>query len=127
MLRKYNIPDVECEIKEAEIFNLASPRLLRLEPQDSCIYERLPFTQTLGQSLAGIDTTRREGLYLKQNDTDKYFGLTCRHVAFLETNNKTYSWKNNSQPRQRMIQPGDTTFEKLEKGNSDYTEYSMAV
>jgi hypothetical protein len=55
------------------------------------------------------------GLYLKQNNADKYFGLTCRHIAFLETNN--------SQPRQRMIQPGDTTFEKLEKGNSDYIEY----
>jgi hypothetical protein len=126
VLREHNIPDVECEIKEAEIFNLAGPRLLKLEPQDSCIYRRLPFTQTLGRSLAGIDTTRREGsmgLYLKQNNADKYFGLTCRHVAFLETNNKTYSWKNNSQPRQRMIQPGDTTFEELEKENSDYIEY----
>jgi hypothetical protein len=117
VLRKHNIPDVKCEIKEAEIFNLTGPRLLRLEPQDSCIYGYLPFIQTLRQSLARIDKPEREGsmgLYLKQNNADKYFGLTCRHVAFLDTNNET---------RQRIIQPGDTTFEKLEKGNNDYTEY----
>src|SRR5947209_19646939 len=63
------------------------------------------------------------GLYLKQNNADKHFALTCRHCAFPDTNDETYSWKNSSHPRQRMIQPGDTTFKKLEKGNSDYTEY----
>jgi len=68
--------------REAEIFDLAGPRLLRLEPQYSCIYERLPLIQTLGQSLARIDQPELEGsmgLYLKQNNGNKYFGLTCRH------------------------------------------------
>jgi hypothetical protein len=127
VLRKYNIPDVECEIKEAEIFNLAGPRLLRLEPQDSCIYERLPFTQTLGQSLARIDQPEREGsmgLYLKQNNADKYFGLTCRHCVFLDTESGAYSRKINSEPYlMMMIQPGDATFKTLEEGNSGRIEY----
>jgi hypothetical protein len=120
VLRKYNIPDVECEIKEAEIFNLAGPRLLRLEPQDSCLYERLPFTQTLGQSLARIDRPGREGsmgLYLKQNNADKYFGLTCRHCV-LDMDNEAYLRKNNNQPRLKIIQPGDGTFKTREKRNS---------
>jgi len=31
VLRRYNIPDVECEIEEAEIFDLAIPGLLKLQ------------------------------------------------------------------------------------------------
>ena len=60
MLRKYNIPDVECEIKEAEIFNLAGPRLLKLQLRDSCRYECLPFTRTLGQSVAQSNLEREQ-------------------------------------------------------------------
>jgi hypothetical protein len=126
VLRKYNIPDLECEIKEAEIFNLAGPRLLKLEPQDSYIDVRLPFTQALGQSLARIDQPEREdsmGLYLKQSNTDKYFGLTCRHCVFLDTDSRAYSRKNNSQPYLKIIQPGDRTFKPLEEENNDYIEY----
>jgi hypothetical protein len=125
VLRKYNIPDVECEIKEAEIFNLAGPGLLELKPQDFCLRGRLPFTQTLGQSLSQISQLEREGsmgLYLKQNNANKYFGLTCRHCVFLNTNDEAYSW-NNSQPRRRIIQPGDATFKKLKKENNEYIEY----
>jgi hypothetical protein len=32
-------------------------------------------------------------------------------------------WKNNSQPRLRIIQPGDGTFKKREKQNSDFIDY----
>jgi hypothetical protein len=52
VLRKHDITDVECEIKEAEFFNLAGPGLLSLDLQASCSDESLPFTQTLGQSVA---------------------------------------------------------------------------
>jgi hypothetical protein len=63
------------------------------------------------------------GLYLKQNNADKYFGLTCRHCVFLDTESEAYSRKNNSQPCLKIIQPGDGTFKTLEKENSDQIEY----
>jgi len=89
VLRKYNIPDVEYEIGEAELFNLAGPELLSLQPQDFCRVDRQPFTQPLGQSLARIDQPELEGsmgLYLKQNNANKYFGLTCRHCIIAPEN-----------------------------------------
>ena len=113
VLRKYNIPDVECEIKEAEIFNLAGPRLLKLQLQDSCQYEHLPFTRTLGQSIAQSNLEREGGmgLYLKQSNDNRYFGLTCRHCV-LDTDNEAYSYTNRSQPALTIIQPGHKAFKE---------------
>jgi len=37
ILQKHDIHDVECEMREAEIFDLAGPRLLRFELEDSCL------------------------------------------------------------------------------------------
>jgi WD40 repeat protein len=116
VLRKYNIPDVECEIKEAEIFNLAGPRLLKLQLQDSCRYERLPFTQTLGQSITQSNLKREGsmGLYLKQSNNNRYFGLTCRHCV-LDTDNEAYSYTNRSQPALTIIQPGHKAFKEQDE------------
>jgi len=107
VLRKYNIPDVECEIKEAEVFNLAGPRLLKLQLHDSCRRERLPFTRTLGQSIVGSNLAREGsmGFYVKQSDGNRHFGLTCRHCV-LDTDNEAYSYTTRGQPALRIIQPG---------------------
>jgi len=116
VLRKHNIPDVECEIREAEIFNLAGPRLLKLQLQDSCRYERLPFTRTLGQSIARSNLEREGsmGLYLKQSNDNRYFGLTCRHVV-LDSDNEAYSRTNRSQQALTIIQPGPMAFKKRDE------------
>jgi len=116
VLRKYNIPDVECEIREAEIFDLASPRLLKLQLQDSCRDERLPFTRTLGQSIARSNLEREGsmGLYLKHSNDNRYFGLTCRHCVF-DTDEEAYSYTNRSQRALTIIQPGPEAFKKQDE------------
>jgi WD40 repeat protein len=111
VLRKYNIPDVECEIKEAQVFDLAGPKLLKLQLEESCRYERLPFTQTLGQSISQSNIQREGsmGLFLKQSNGNRYFGLTCRHCV-LDTDDEAYSYRNRSQPALTIIQPGQNAF-----------------
>ena len=37
ILRKYGIDDVHCEIREWELFDLATPRLLEVKLGDSCL------------------------------------------------------------------------------------------
>jgi hypothetical protein len=121
-VRRYsqNIHDVECEMREAEIFDLAGPRLLRLELEDSCLDEHLPFTQTLGQSIARASQPEVEGsmgVYLKQKNGNRFFALTCRHCHFPDNEPAAYSWKNKSQPRLNIMQPGNGTFEQRRKQN----------
>ena len=84
VLRKHNIPDVEYEIKEAEIFDMTGPRLWKLELQDSCRHEHLPFTMNSRAVTCRGDLEREGsmGLYLKQSNDNRYFGLTCRHCVF---------------------------------------------
>jgi WD40 repeat protein len=116
VLRKHNILDVECEVREAAVFDLAGPKLLKLQLQDSCPDERLPFTQTLGQSIARSNLAREGsmGLYLKESNGDRYFGLTCRHCV-LDTDDKPYSYTNKSQPAMTIIQPGHMAFKKQDE------------
>ena len=113
VLRKYDILDVECEIKEAELFDLAGPKLLKLQLQDFCREDRLPFTRTLGQSISRSNLEREGsmGLYLKQSNGNRYFGLTCRHCV-LDTDDEPYSYRQNGQRRLTIIQPGHHAFKK---------------
>jgi hypothetical protein len=113
VLREYNVLDVECEIREAEIVDLAGPKLLKLELQDSCRDERVPFTRTLGQSIARSDLKREDsmGLYLKQSNGNRYFGLTCQHCVS-GTDDLAHLHKSNSQPSLTVIQPGNKTFKQ---------------
>ena len=126
VLRKYDIPNVECEIKEAEIFDLAGPKLLKPQLQEFCREDRLPFTQTLGQSISRSNLEREGsmGLYLKQSNGNRYFGLTCRHCVF-DTDDELYSYRKNSQRRLTIIQPGPKAFkDQVERYNFDFKIWS---
>jgi len=64
------------------------------------------------------------GLYLKQSNDNRYFGLTCRHCV-LDTDNETYSYTNRSRPAPTIIQPGHKAFkERDEKLKSDLEWWS---
>ncbi|KAL9622296.1 MAG: hypothetical protein Q9160_003307 [Pyrenula sp. 1 TL-2023] len=71
----------------------------------------LPFTATLGQSIATAKDEYREGtfaLFLNDSGSSKLFGLTCRHVPFPDSNKAAYKW-NEVLPKIEIIQPGAET------------------
>ncbi|KAL9108148.1 MAG: hypothetical protein Q9227_007002 [Pyrenula ochraceoflavens] len=71
----------------------------------------LPFTTTLGQSIATVKDEYREGtfaLFLNESGSSKLFGLTCRHVPFPDSNKAAYKW-NETLPKIELVQPGTET------------------
>jgi hypothetical protein len=103
-----------------------TPRLLEVKLGDSCSEDYLPFTNTLGQSIASDSRPNVEGslgIFLKQNNANKYFALTCRHCYFSEEESLAFSVGNKSQPRRYVMQPGSGTFEQCRQENSSYINF----
>ena len=107
ILRAHSLLDVQCEIREGQLTPYVGPALLN--PDDH--HNLLPFTATLGQSIATVQNPNREGslaLFLKEAGSTNLFGLTCRHVPFEINERAAYEW-NESRPKIEFIQPGTGT------------------
>ena len=104
-----NIDNVDIEVKEA----IYEPRTTSYKPlAASHIRDEkssLPFTSSLGQSLSTshrISSRGTMGLYLREPESDTYYGLTCAHVVFPDCGPENrFTWKL-SDPKIKVYQPG---------------------
>ena len=119
VFRKHGILDVECEIKESEVYRGgAGPALVKPSTHSSPIVDiAVFFAPTIGTCIAPAVKGRTPegtlGFYVTfPNHPGKVYGVTCRHVLFPSRGgsgepNKLYSHKNRSEPRRQVILPGD--------------------
>ncbi|KAF4967153.1 hypothetical protein FZEAL_10572 [Fusarium zealandicum] len=115
ILQRHKIHDVHVEMKESRLIQSAStPSQLVSDPLAYPIELTSLLSEFLGVSIAPLSALRHEGtkgLYLRCRQTGTVFVLTCRHVVFDSNINQDY--RHASATPQSVVQPGDTTLEKL--------------
>ena len=128
ILNAYGVGDIRCEMRETEMWSQGGRALRRLQTTDECNLSDLAFTQTIGQSIAPLDNPTTEGslgLYMKINGTDTCTALTNRHVVFHPKSDSgdAYLYRNVSQPRYAIVQPGETSFEAQMSTNTEAIKF----
>lgn len=127
LLIRYGISDVECEIKESEVYRdatYATPALVKPSPHSSPVVDVDVFlTPTLGTCISPKDQPKEGtfGMYLTfPEHPRKVFGLTCRHLFFAEPytqeEDKVYHYKHRSgEPRRFISLPGKRRLGELKE------------
>ncbi len=119
LLVKYDITDVDVEIRESVVTRLAGPKLLTSTSEfDPTVSLREPFTTALGLPICAQSTPwagGTGGFFITEcGNTERLLLVTARHVVFTpsENSNEDYEYKNDGRPRHKVILFGEAAFEK---------------
>ena len=123
LLAKYNIKDIDVEIRGSTVTRSAGPKLLEhVSAFDPTVDVRIPLTATLGHPICAQHTPEVEGtggfFITKDEDTKRVFLVTARHVLFPPEKNTHFEYENN-QPRHNITLFSDNGFEKHLKSIKD--------
>lgn len=122
LLLEHGIQDVDCEIRESEVFKSAGPKLLRWgasDDSDVTTNIRIPLTTTLGQPISTVDTPCVEGtlgFFIQRTESHKkLFAVTAAHVVDNrgKDDSKTYHHKQASQSAQKVTLPAENGYSRL--------------
>lgn len=131
LLAQHELYDVQCEIKESQVFNLAAPPKISRLSDDAVpstglspyAEEENMFSDGIGNGISPQDTPAREGtscLFLRDAQTHATYALTCRHVCFgsdgpgdsVQLIPNAVPGQSSAALQKRMIQPGDQSFDQ---------------
>ncbi|KAF8480479.1 hypothetical protein DFH94DRAFT_480227 [Russula ochroleuca] len=118
LLVKYNIADVDVEIRESVVTRSAGPRLLvSRDSDDPTVGVHEPLTSTLGLPICAQSTPSVEGtggfFIAEGGNAERLLLVTARHVIFTpDKDNKHFEHKNDSQSRYNVTLFGDVAFKK---------------
>ncbi|SJL07900.1 uncharacterized protein ARMOST_11257 [Armillaria ostoyae] len=119
LLVKFDIADVDVEIRESVVTRSAGPKLLTSSySSDLTVSAREPLTTTLGLPICAQSTPWAGGtggfFITEGGNTKRLLLVTARHVVFTpdKNDNKHFERKNDSQPRHNVTLFSDAAFDK---------------
>ncbi|PBK75246.1 hypothetical protein ARMSODRAFT_929310 [Armillaria solidipes] len=120
LLVKFDIADVDVEIRESVVTRSAGPKLLTstYSYSDPTVSAREPLTTTLGLPICAQSTPWAGGtggfFITEGGNTKRLLLVTARHVVFTpdKNDNKHFERKNDSQPRHNVTLFSDAAFDK---------------
>ncbi|KAJ7640781.1 hypothetical protein DFH06DRAFT_1429749 [Mycena polygramma] len=141
LLVKYDITDVDVEIRESVVTRSAGPKLLPSRGfLDTIADVREPFATTLGLPISAQSTSHVEdigtgGFFIAESrNTERLLLVTARHIVFKpdENNNEHFEYKKDREDRFNVMLFGDVAFAKYvdfirkEIGDKEWTIQFLA-